>query len=50
MSSASLNDQEIEIFLKEPLLAKRYIKSYEMMLDFYGMSIKNYKTGELKRN
>ncbi|EAR87605.1 opioid growth factor receptor (macronuclear) [Tetrahymena thermophila SB210] len=48
--SKELSDEEIEIFLVEPLLAKRIVKSYEMMLDFYGMSIKNYITGELKRN
>ncbi|KAL4466136.1 hypothetical protein ABPG74_004373 [Tetrahymena malaccensis] len=49
-SSQALSDNEIEIFLVEPLLAKRIVKSYEMMLDFYGMSIRNYITGELKRN
>ncbi|KAL4465067.1 hypothetical protein ABPG72_012250 [Tetrahymena utriculariae] len=49
-SSKALSDDEIEIFMVEPLLAKRIVKSYEIMLDFYGMSIKSYITGELKRN
>ena len=31
-------------------IARRIVRSYEMMLNFYGMELVNPKTGEIKRS
>ncbi|XP_067904758.1 opioid growth factor receptor-like protein 1 isoform X2 [Heterodontus francisci] len=44
-----LTRQEIELFKKSKIVKKRLIKSYKMMLDFYGIKLVNRKTGVVKR-
>lgn len=51
MSSAQpLTKNEAEIFQKNPKMQERIIKSYEIMLDFYGMKLVDKKTGQIERN
>lgn len=41
---------EASLFRKTPEIQKRLIKSYEMMLDFYGFVLVNKATGTISRN
>ena len=34
---------------KDEEASERFLKSYEMMLDFYGLKLQNRETGELER-
>ena len=36
--------------MSNKVLAKRYVDAYVMMLEFYGMKIKDKKTGEIVRS
>jgi hypothetical protein len=45
-----LSEYEINYMTKDADIQENIIKSYELMLDFYGMRIKNKETGELERN
>jgi len=51
MSSAqALTKNEAEIFRSSQLMQDRLIESYKIMLDFYGLSLKDKSTGEIERN
>ena len=41
---------ELEYLRKSKSAKEKLLKSYQMMLDFYGMRMKDMKTGELERN
>jgi len=41
---------EAEKIKKDPECQKRVVRSYQLMLDFYGMRMKNETTGELERS
>lgn len=45
--SHPLTESEAIIFRSTAIIANRYVKSYEMMLGFYGMKLKNKRTGEI---
>lgn len=45
MHARPLSAEEAEEFKKNPEILSRYMKSYNMMLSFYGMRIKNKQTG-----
>uniref|UniRef100_A0A8C5TDJ0 Opioid growth factor receptor n=1 Tax=Malurus cyaneus samueli TaxID=2593467 RepID=A0A8C5TDJ0_9PASS len=44
-----LTCQEIQAFRKSKEVMDRFIRAYELMLGFYGISLVNKETGELKR-
>eukprot|EP00732_Lithocolla_globosa_P005285 Lithocolla_globosa_v1_NODE_5385_length_1249_cov_15.352596.p1 type:complete len:266 gc:universal NODE_5385_length_1249_cov_15.352596:891-94(-) len=48
--SVPLQKHEIDLFLQDPNCGQRLVKSYQLMLDFYGMRIKTLETGELERS
>lgn len=48
-SIQAMTKNEAEEFKKSKEMQDRLLKSYEMMLDFYGLTL-NVKTGEVKRN
>lgn len=39
----------LKAFLESDTAKKNMLKSYKLMLDFYGIRLKNEKTGEVKR-
>lgn len=45
-----LSKEEAEEFRTNPEIIRRYLKSYDMMLGFYGMKLKDKHTGELTRS
>jgi hypothetical protein len=45
-----MSKNEAKNFRNNPEIQKRVIKSYELMLDFYGMCLVNKKTGLIARN
>ena len=47
--SQPLQKHEITAMASDPLIIQRIIKSYELMLDFYGMRLVNYETGLVDR-
>jgi hypothetical protein len=49
-SAQPLSKFEASQFRKNPEIMKRIIKSYELMLDFYGIVLKDRTTGALARN
>ncbi|XP_036806502.1 opioid growth factor receptor isoform X2 [Oncorhynchus mykiss] len=44
-----LTKKEIEAFLQDETAKKRLVKSYKLMLDFYGIQLSNDTTGEVRR-
>ena len=46
----SLSSGEAEQFRTNTSIIDRYLKSYEMMLGFYGLRLKDRSTGELMRS
>eukprot|EP00063_Salmo_salar_P013980 XP_013988815.1 PREDICTED: opioid growth factor receptor-like isoform X1 [Salmo salar] len=44
-----LTKKEIEAFLEDETAKKRLVKSYKLMLDFYGIQLSNDTTGEVQR-
>ncbi|XP_045078885.1 opioid growth factor receptor-like protein 1 isoform X2 [Coregonus clupeaformis] len=44
-----LTKKEIEAFLEDETAKKRLVKSYKLMLDFYGIQMSNETTGEVRR-
>nr|XP_029539535.1 uncharacterized protein LOC115143353 isoform X2 [Oncorhynchus nerka] len=44
-----LTKKEIEAFLQDETAKKRLVKSYKLMLDFYGIQLSNDSTGEVRR-
>ncbi|NWI15164.1 OGFR factor, partial [Crypturellus soui] len=44
-----LTRQEIEAFKKSKDVMKRFERAYQLMLRFYGITLTNQETGELKR-
>ncbi|KGL74248.1 Opioid growth factor receptor, partial [Tinamus guttatus] len=44
-----LTRQEIEAFKKSSDVMQRFERAYQLMLSFYGITLTNQKTGELKR-
>lgn len=49
-SADPLQKHEIEEIKKDPQAMERILKSYEMMLGFYGFKLKNRQTGEVVRD
>eukprot|EP01095_Lingulamoeba_sp_RSL-Kostka_P009068 TRINITY_DN30_c1_g7_i1.p1 TRINITY_DN30_c1_g7~~TRINITY_DN30_c1_g7_i1.p1 ORF type:complete len:278 (-),score=98.09 TRINITY_DN30_c1_g7_i1:231-1064(-) len=49
-SAHKLQLHEIEAISNSDEMKERLVKSYEMMLDFYGMVLQNRETGEVRRN
>jgi len=47
--SQKLQFHEIEAIKADPECLARLVRSYELMLDFYGIKLKNNTTGELER-
>ncbi|KAL6073107.1 Opioid growth factor receptor [Balamuthia mandrillaris] len=47
--SQKLQPHEAEAIKEDPKCMERILKSYELMLDFYGMRLKDRQTGELER-
>jgi hypothetical protein len=45
-----LSKYESELFQKDVNLQKKMIKSYELILDFYGMKLLDEKSGKISRN
>lgn len=45
-----LTPKEAEQFRTNPEIIDRYLKSYDMMLGFYGMRLKDRHTGEIMRS
>lgn len=45
-----LSSKEIELFKSTPELQQNLLISFELMLDFFGMKMKDVKTGELERH
>lgn len=45
-----MTTDEIKQMKKDPEVQERLYRSFEMMLDFYGMKLVNRQTGEIKRN
>lgn len=50
MQSQVLQLHEIEGIKADPECGRRMMRSYELMLEFYGMKLKNAETGELERS
>ncbi|ELR20514.1 opioid growth factor receptor (ogfr) region protein, putative [Acanthamoeba castellanii str. Neff] len=50
MQSQVLQLHEIEGIKADPECGRRMVRSYELMLEFYGMKLKNAETGELERS
>ncbi|XP_027032176.2 opioid growth factor receptor-like protein 1 isoform X2 [Tachysurus fulvidraco] len=48
-ASRELSRTEIKLFHADEEVKKRLLKSYKLMLDFYGIELVNEKTGEVKR-
>jgi hypothetical protein len=48
--SSPIQKHEIEKIKNDKQCYERLIKSYELMLDFYGCRLKNKDTGEIERN
>jgi len=48
--SKPLQKHEISKIKSDPICMQRYIKSYEMILHFYGCILKDSKTGEIERD
>jgi len=46
----ALEKEEAALMRKDPEIAIRIVKSYKMMLDFYGISLVDVTTGRLERN
>ncbi|XP_072270528.1 uncharacterized protein [Pyxicephalus adspersus] len=44
-----LTEAEIELMKKDPLVRERFIRAYKLMLDFYGIRLKDEKTGKVTR-
>lgn len=49
-SAEPLQKHEIEKIKGDPKALKRLLKSYKMMLDFYGFELANEETGDLRRS
>mmetsp|Transcript_6467 Transcript_6467/g.7023 ORF Transcript_6467/g.7023 Transcript_6467/m.7023 type:complete len:324 (-) Transcript_6467:110-1081(-) len=49
MQSQVLQPHEITVIREDPLCQKRIVKSYSLMLDFYGLKLVDEKTGEIAR-
>lgn len=49
MSAQPLQLHEAEAMKSDPDIVSNVIKSYELMLDFYGMQLQSTETGLLKR-
>eukprot|EP00698_Gefionella_okellyi_P017332 TRINITY_DN504_c0_g1_i2.p1 TRINITY_DN504_c0_g1~~TRINITY_DN504_c0_g1_i2.p1 ORF type:complete len:225 (+),score=35.81 TRINITY_DN504_c0_g1_i2:318-992(+) len=47
--SQELQPHEIAVITGDPAALARLIKSYELMLDFYGLKLKDPQTGEVER-
>jgi hypothetical protein len=47
--ASRLQTHEIEIIRSDPECLKRLVKSFRLMLDFYGMILKDEQTGEIVR-
>ncbi|XP_077387004.1 opioid growth factor receptor-like protein 1 isoform X2 [Festucalex cinctus] len=45
----TLTKAEIERFLEEPIAKENLLKSYKLMLDFYGIELCNEETGQVRR-
>lgn len=50
MSSQPFSMHESELFRRDPAILRRVLKSYELMLDFYGLVLLNENTGQIARN
>ncbi|KAJ8080452.1 hypothetical protein PM082_017285 [Marasmius tenuissimus] len=48
--SQPLQPHEINAMKSNPQIIERLKKSYELMLDFYGMRVVSFETGELSRS
>lgn len=46
--SKKLRREVAELMRKDEEIAHRFIKSYQLMLDFYGMELADLKTGEIR--
>ncbi|KAI1890856.1 hypothetical protein AGOR_G00157910 [Albula goreensis] len=49
-SARELTKKEIEVFRKDEEAKQRLVKSYELMLDFYGIQLIDETTGEVQRS
>ncbi|CAF1016587.1 unnamed protein product, partial [Didymodactylos carnosus] len=49
-SAQPLQKHEIELILNDKTAHKRLLRSYTLMLNFYGFELVNDETGEIKRN
>ncbi|KAL9651685.1 hypothetical protein ABK040_009300 [Willaertia magna] len=49
-SSQPLTKHESELFRKDPNIKQRIIKSYRLMLDFYGLVLEDENSGKISRN
>ncbi|XP_054641211.1 opioid growth factor receptor-like protein 1 [Dunckerocampus dactyliophorus] len=47
--ASTLTKAEIEEFHKEPTAKENLLKSYKLMLDFYGIELSNEETGHVRR-
>jgi len=45
-----LTKNEADLFQRTPQMQENLIKSYEIMLDFYGLQLKDKKTGQVERS
>ncbi len=48
--ASPLSPEQAEIFKNNQQILERYMKSYNMMLAFYGIKLKNKQTGQLTRS
>ncbi|XP_078679888.1 opioid growth factor receptor-like protein 1 [Branchiostoma floridae x Branchiostoma belcheri] len=48
--AVELQEHEIKLIMENPEAHARILKSYELMLDFYGMKLKDKTTGEIVRS
>lgn len=48
--SQPLQLHEIQTMKADPVIIERIIRSYELMLDFYGMQLESAESGLLKRS
>eukprot|EP01017_Pseudomicrothorax_dubius_P017301 TRINITY_DN19569_c0_g1_i1.p1 TRINITY_DN19569_c0_g1~~TRINITY_DN19569_c0_g1_i1.p1 ORF type:complete len:337 (+),score=65.40 TRINITY_DN19569_c0_g1_i1:137-1147(+) len=47
--SIPLTQEEAKEFRSNPLIAERLVRAYELIYDFFGFEIMDYKTGEVRR-
>ena len=48
-NSQALTKDEARAFCNDPAIARKYIKSYELFLDFLGLKLKDRFTGQVER-